>query len=83
MGKHNYRLQLCKTAKIADYMDPSGKTLTTIVTERGQYLQANGEDVWFAGYVTALNRAAELNKDLSDIRWVPVERGYEKQVPIV
>jgi len=64
--------------------DRTGVTVRMpVVTERGRYLQANGEDVEFFGYVSALNRASELNNELYDgFRWIPVEKGYEDQMSL-
>jgi hypothetical protein len=83
-----YRLQLCRTEIGKDPMDATGKTNMPMIVERGVYLQANGDDVEFFGYGHALNRAAELNAELRSrnqrhLRWVPVEKGQEKQQSLV
>lgn len=84
-GRTFYKLQLVRFELGPDKVFPG--TQSPQERERGDYYKANdGEVVEFFGYGSALGRATELNQNAAmrakGWRYVPVEKGFEKQVAL-
>lgn len=79
--KFFYRLQLVRFAPGRDPLFPD--MTMPCEQERGDFYTKDGEDVEFFGYVSALNYAAKMNVGIGGgWRYIPVERGYEKDPPL-